>query len=524
MSKTIQSINKLFTNPLLYIFLFALILRLVGINHSLPFVFHPDEPSVIRSALGIRFDKNPGHFDWPHLYFYINYILYMLIAKFREILSILNLKESFEYFWNEPSIFYLSTRVVSAFIGAFTIFPIFFTGRYLFSKRVGLLAAFIFATMPFHVRHSHYALIDVPMVFFLSFAMYYSAKLLVQKNYSTYILAGTFVGLAASTKYNGGLSAIAVVIAHLFRTLSAKVTSVYDRYRLRSFLSIHMFPLFLAGIFSIFAFILFTPYAVLDNKDFIRTDNATGALWQFTNVGSVSLRSYPSHLSHTLFSKLPADIGLTYWYIYFLAAFFSLYGVLIARVMNGVEIKEQSKVLFLVVPSIVFILYISKFDTARSHYFMIAYPYVAILSAYMVSLLFDALQKKSKLYAYCLAILLFSIPVYSACRQSLIFYNGDTRAAIYKEFFPRLTLNNTLIYTDGSLNEIAYALSKNPYKGVDYVQTFEKGYLLVLYNVSAQELIQTLPWADDYVFNLESEKPATLMLGPNVAMFSFIKK
>ena len=54
---------------LFLILLLGLVLRVLGLRHGFPFIFHPDEPTVVRSALGVRFFPNPGHFDWPHLTF-----------------------------------------------------------------------------------------------------------------------------------------------------------------------------------------------------------------------------------------------------------------------------------------------------------------------------------------------------------------------------------------------------------------------------------------------------------------------
>ena len=83
-----------FDLSLVLIILVGLILRLTGIQHGFPFIFHPDEPTIIRSALGIRFNPNPMHFDWPHLYIYINYFLYMLFGKFRSLLEVVKLKSA----------------------------------------------------------------------------------------------------------------------------------------------------------------------------------------------------------------------------------------------------------------------------------------------------------------------------------------------------------------------------------------------------------------------------------------------
>ncbi len=67
-------INLLKANkPLVLIILLAFFVRVIGIWHSFPDIVHPDEPTIVRSALGVRFFPNPKHFDWPHLYIYANY-------------------------------------------------------------------------------------------------------------------------------------------------------------------------------------------------------------------------------------------------------------------------------------------------------------------------------------------------------------------------------------------------------------------------------------------------------------------
>src|SRR3989344_8309710 len=126
--------KALLTNPrfgIVAVLLFALAVRLVGINHGFPFIFHVDEPAVVRSALGLRFDPNPGHFDWPHLYFYLNYFLYFLFIKFRAFLQILNLRAAvediFPLLWRDPLIFYVISRSLSAIMGAFTVIPVYLT-------------------------------------------------------------------------------------------------------------------------------------------------------------------------------------------------------------------------------------------------------------------------------------------------------------------------------------------------------------------------------------------------------------
>ena len=254
---------------LLLIVFLGLVLRLTGIQHGFPFIFHPDEPTIIRSALAIRFDANPKHFDWPHLYIYINYFLYMIFAKFRDLIELANLKETvvsrFPLIWNDDLIFYYLTRCLSAILGALTAIPVYLSGKSLFGRKVGIFAALAIVLMPYHVWHSHYSLGDIPSAFLLAWGMYFSTLIIKSEKRKNYILAGLFIGLSASIKYNGGLSALMVPVAHFLRILWAN----RGEDKIKNFSRIFLNPegiksLFMSGLFAFLAFLIGTPFALFD--------------------------------------------------------------------------------------------------------------------------------------------------------------------------------------------------------------------------------------------------------------------
>ncbi|MFH1295635.1 MAG: glycosyltransferase family 39 protein, partial [bacterium] len=257
----------------------ALVLRLIGIAHGFPYIYHPDEPTVVRSALGIRFNLNPGHFDWPHFYIYLNYFVYMIFAKLRTLLPI---SQFWAIIYNDELVFYLISRIFSALLGAFTIIPIYLWVKRVASKNAAVWSSAFLAVMPLHVRNSHYALIDVPMLFLLSWSLFCATF--------SPILSGLFLGLSASTKYNGILGAPFIIIFYLI-----------TRRKFADFAK--------TGIFTVLGFILGTPYALLDFKTFSRTDGPQGAFWQFTNVGKVDFTTQISQFVTTLAEKLPVNLG-----------------------------------------------------------------------------------------------------------------------------------------------------------------------------------------------------------------------
>ena len=400
---------------LLLIVLAALGIRFFGIQHGFPFIFHPDEPTIIRSALGVRFDLNPGHFDWPHLYIYANYFVYMVFAKLRDIIVLLGQKEALGLWlpiiWDDKLIFYLITRSFSAILGALTTIPIYLSAKNLFGKKAGYFAAAAIAVTPFHVWHSHYALADVPMAFFLSWAMYFSTFILFRRDVRNYVLAGLFIGLAASTKYNGALGALMVVVAHAYRVLAERDEPILSFAGFES--------LVYSGIMAIVGFVVGTPYAVFDYKTFIRTDGPKGALWQFTNVGSVSFSEQLNNMYEAFLLDLPGHFGYTLFILFALA-----FAYLVISVPKDKRILQKRDLLFFVTIGLALIIYVTGLEKTRAHYFFIAYPMVIVASIGGLVGLLSLYQSK---YKDLLWVVVLAFPLYFALQGSYTFYQKDTR-------------------------------------------------------------------------------------------------
>jgi len=354
--------------PIFLIAITALVIRLVGIDHGFPFIYHSDEPAVVRSALGIRFDSNPHHFDWPHLYFYLNYFVYMTFAKMRDIITSLGLRslvaQTSPIIYNDNLIFYLISRILSATLGALTVIPIYLWVKKLISKNSGLLSSMFLAVAPFHVRYSHYALIDVPMLFFLAWSLFFSTF--------SPILSGLFLGFSASTKYNGVLGGLFIVLYYLLHRSKPLTQRVGDVIKL--------------GTFSIVGLFIGTPYALFDYKTFIRTDGPQGALWQFTNVGKVTFVKQIEQFFSVMSATLPNDLGY--------GAMLLLGIGLVIMTKNALKKGVTNKVVGLV--TLVFLaltFYVSGLEKNRSHYYMIIYPYFFLVVGWTLSLVVDRFKK-----------------------------------------------------------------------------------------------------------------------------------
>lgn len=424
----------------LLILTFAITLRLIGIDHGFPFIFHPDEPSVIRSALGIRFDINPHHFDWPHLYFYINYVLFMGFSFFRNFLDLGFVRTAFPIIWDDTLIFYLLSRILTAFIGAFTVIPTYLIASKLFNRTTGLLAALLLAITPYHVHLSHFALIDIPMLFFFTWGIYFCVKNLETDKPMDYMLAGLLFGLAASTKYNGALGALLVPYAFFLR--NGLKTNYFNAFKL----------FVLSGIYFILGFVFGTPFSVIDSKTFLIKDNPNGALWQFSNVGKREGFDHFQEFFRNIFFDLQLDFGYS-----ILLAFILIIPLLILgrKRLIGNEFKN---LLFIFIPALFVLIYISGFNRDRSHYFITGYSLVIVASAfgiYFYSSLLTGIRRNA------FYLLVIAMPLIFSFKFVYELVNKDTRVLLMERLMVADFENKEIYYTTGVEQPVKYSELKN---------------------------------------------------------------
>ncbi|MDO8673850.1 MAG: glycosyltransferase family 39 protein [Dehalococcoidia bacterium] len=232
----------------------AFYLRTWGNLFGLPYFFHPDEQAVVDRSLAIMRtgDFNPHWFNYPSLYIYLQAIADMFVFLATPVKQAENL-----ILPTTPGFDYMRVgRTVSAIAGTATVLAVYYAGRSLFSARVGLISATLFTFSLLHTINSHYITTDVPMTLLATLSFLASAQVLRTGQNKYYVLAGLTAGLAASTKYNGGLAIVSLVAAHLFVA-----------WRQRSPVNLGLVA---AIAFFAVGFFLGTPYALLDLPNFLK--------------------------------------------------------------------------------------------------------------------------------------------------------------------------------------------------------------------------------------------------------------
>jgi Dolichyl-phosphate-mannose-protein mannosyltransferase len=97
----------------------------------------------------------------------------------------------------------LFARLLADLFGAGTVAVTFLTGRLLYGRRAGVIAALLIALMPYEIVVSRQVLLDGPMAFFATVTIYLLAQSIVSRRLVWLYAAGGTMGLTVLTKETG---------------------------------------------------------------------------------------------------------------------------------------------------------------------------------------------------------------------------------------------------------------------------------------------------------------------------------
>ena len=231
------------------VLLLALVLRLWGLKQGLPYAYNADENAhFLPRAIGMfGHDLDPGYYVNPSAYTYVLHIL--LAVRYGGRLAV------GEAFASDPTTVWTMARAASAVLGTVAVGLLYLAGRRLAGRAAGLLAAALLAVAFLPVFYSHLALNDVPTLAPLCLALWGAAGVLRTGRGLDYLIAGIGIGLAAATKYTGGIVLLALLAAfgvHATRNRGAALRG-----------------LLLAGVVALAAFFVAFPYAIIDHHAFL---------------------------------------------------------------------------------------------------------------------------------------------------------------------------------------------------------------------------------------------------------------
>ncbi|MEA3385450.1 MAG: glycosyltransferase family 39 protein [Thermodesulfobacteriota bacterium] len=349
------------------ILLSGLLVRLYGINFGLPFLYNPDEYAFVNPALHIlkTFDFNPHWFGHPGTTtIYLLVFLYGLIYVGGLGLGVFSKPDDFAVLINgDPTIIYLSGRLLFALVGVATILVVYFIACRMYNKRTGLIAAAFLSFSPLHVLFSKLIRTDILMTFFLLVTFLFCLRILEKRAWSDYLAAGLITGFAVATKYPAVVIILVIVTAHILSAPSQWA---------------HLLKLSASGLACLLGTFLASPFLFLDFE---------------TTWRNVMGEARPTHLSATG-SGFFHDLA---WYICnALCDALSPAGLILAGI--GIFLcllsMRRDKWLLMIFPFF-FLLFISALSLRWSRWVIPVVPFLCVFAAHTLYRISDWVGRHS---------------------------------------------------------------------------------------------------------------------------------
>lgn len=128
----------------------------------------------------------------------------------------------------------LAPRIWSALFGLGTIITTYFLGKKMFGERVGLIAGLILASTTGFLYYSRLAMLDVPVTFSVTLALYFFWQARENRQARYWGLFGIFTALGVMTKGVVGLFPLA--IAAIFAAVEIILDRSFKRYSIKNIL------------------------------------------------------------------------------------------------------------------------------------------------------------------------------------------------------------------------------------------------------------------------------------------------
>ena len=228
----------------------AFLVRIWGVGHGLPYAYNADENAhFVPKAIGLfGHDLNPHYFVNPPAYTYVLHVVFAVWFGGREGVS--------SAYATNPTEVYVVARVTAAVLGTLAVWLLYLAGARLFDRRVGLLAAGLLGVAFLPVFYSHLALNDVPTLAPVCLCLWAVSGVLRFGRRRDYVVAGLALGLAAATKYTGGIVLLPLLGAALVQFFAPDGRGPALK------------GLALAGGLALLGFLIANPYAVLSFAEF----------------------------------------------------------------------------------------------------------------------------------------------------------------------------------------------------------------------------------------------------------------
>jgi len=368
---------------LLYLFIIIIIggfFRFYNLNWDQGHHLHPDERAIIMFALPLHFPQNLSDFFSkestlnPHFFAYGNFPLYLLKGT-ATVLS------NFDMSLDSYDKINLVGRAISTIADLGTIILIYFIGKKIFGKRVGIIGAFFYAISVFPIQAAHFYAVDSLLTFFILLTLYQLIRFYEKPTLKKSILVGIFFGLSLATK----TSAVVLIVA-IGMAIAVDFLLIFLKSPHRPHIWFPHIPKFLKRLSidgavitttTVLTFLILEPYALIDFKEF----------WRQTIEQSQMTRdafTFPYTLQYV--GKIPYFYELKNIFLWGqgpILATISFAGIIytLFHIIKKQKYKKWAQELILLIFLLSYFAVVGKFAVGWMRYMLPLYPLLALFAA-----------------------------------------------------------------------------------------------------------------------------------------------
>jgi hypothetical protein len=374
------------------------LLRLWGIKQGLPYSYNVDEAThfVPRAVAFFSHDLNPRYFLNPPAYSYLVHVVLELWFGSADAVT--------RSYASDPTSVFIVARVVAAALGTLAVWLTYLAGGRLFNRTVGLLAAAIFGLAFLPIFYSHLALNDVPALAPVALSLYGIGGVMRRGRYRDYAIAGLGIGLAAATKYTGGVTLVCLLGAFVSDAAGGSLWPSAKR-------------LVVGLAVALAAFVIANPYSVLDFAAF-----HAGVTQQQSLAGGADP------------VKLGTNPGSGIYYYLWTFTWGLGWGPTLAAIGGAILLVARRRfamALVLLPAPIAFIVFMGDQQRFFGRWLMPIFPIVALLAAYGTVELVKWLRRSVRIPALVLGtaavVLLLAQSVVAVVHNDTVLSRPDTR-------------------------------------------------------------------------------------------------
>jgi 4-amino-4-deoxy-L-arabinose transferase-like glycosyltransferase len=342
---------------LLLIILIGSFLRLFNLDWDQGHYLHPDERLYVNTS-NISLPKSIAEFFSPEsplnpkMFYYGTFPLYIY-----KIINVIIF----------PSInFTIVSRLVSSVFSIFTIPLIFFLSRHLFSKKISIIATFIFTFAAGLIQHAHFNTTESILTFLLTLITLLSISLVKHKNYILVLSLGILVGIAYATKIVG-LTFI-LIPAISFTLIVKKIKPL------------KIITLTLAFVISIIiAGFIFAPYQIIDYNQFSSEQSyMQGVTYGKDKPPFIIIYENTIPYVYQLIRIFPFTFG-------FISLPLALIGFYLILRLYFKRKTNSSHYIFILLYPILYFTWSGVWYAKFSRYYILLFPFLSIYAGYFLS-------------------------------------------------------------------------------------------------------------------------------------------